>query len=710
MYRPEIKILLIVLSVFFLESNSWSCGGEWPDPLLADTDNSLKIRPEAIFDEEAERIRTEFATGELQPVKPYEFDESRLGGEETAKWDIEQVSQSLWHIEPALPNRQELLSQYETIRKKLCDYLKAKAAEQDPRTIPVESRKRELLGAQIPEAIPREFAEYLRGAIAYHIGDATQARVHWKAVLDLPEEQRKTRTLWATYMLGRSLVREDPAQAIEWFQKVHKSRAALGDCLDFETKSTGWEACAELQRGNYTRAIEIYMSQYQKGIDTRLSLRFTARKLVRCGNPETLEKAAEDPLTQELVTAYLISERYSDDSSLGPQPAIQWLNTLEKTAPQKIRNMDRLALAAYRTGNMTDCGRWLELADPASQLTQWLQAKMLLRAGKFDQAQNLLARLAPAHRTEAFWGNIGIGYWRYNFDLPPADHLWGELGITYVEQGRFIEALDAMLRGNQWEDAAYLAERVLSLDELRVYVDKEWPEARDPLSSKIRYLLGRRMVRQGVLFRTDDYLPEKLRYALKDYAAALETARDASRGTGVRAKAYLTAARIARHQGLELMGTELEPDWFIYHGQVEQEPISKIRVGLASMETLSGWDELEQVRDTGIDATTLLTPSRREEESRVRASAPYPNLRFHYRYIAASLAWEAAQLMPDNTDETAQVLYEAGCWIKVRAPHFADRFYKALVRRCPNTALGRAADIKRWFPDSDKVEASPPEN
>ena len=56
--------------------------------------------------------------------------------------------------------------------------------------------------------------------------------------------------------------------------------------------------------------------------------------------------------------------------------------------------------------------------------------------------------------------------------------------------------------------------------------------------------------------------------------------------------------------------------------------------------------------------------------------------------------------MPDNSDETARVLCEVlGYGSKIRAPRFADRFYKALVKRCPNTALGKAADEKRWFPE-----------
>ncbi len=58
----------------------------------------------------------------------------------------------------------------------------------------------------------------------------------------------------------------------------------------------------------------------------------------------------------------------------------------------------------------------------------------------------------------------------------------------------------------------------------------------------------------------------------------------------------------------------------------------------------------------------------------------------------------AAQLMPNNTDETARALCTAGTWLKDRDPEGADQFYKALVRRCRKTAMGQQADVLRWFP------------
>ena len=80
------------------------------------------------------------------------------------------------------------------------------------------------------------------------------------------------------------------------------------------------------------------------------------------------------------------------------------------------------------------------------------------------------------------------------------------------------------------------------------------------------------------------------------------------------------------------------------------------------------------------------------------AATPVPTLRFHYRYRAADLAWWAASLMPNDSEDTAKILVEAGGWLKDRDPAAADKFYKALVIRCGNTVLGQAAAKVHWFP------------
>ena len=58
-------------------------------------------------------------------------------------------------------------------------------------------------------------------------------------------------------------------------------------------------------------------------------------------------------------------------------------------------------------------------------------------------------------------------------------------------------------------------------------------------------------------------------------------------------------------------------------------------------------------------------------------------------------------LEDDNSDETARVLCIGGSWIKSLDAQTADHFYKALVLRCGKTAIGAAADRRRWFPSLD---------
>jgi hypothetical protein len=90
-----------------------------------------------------------------------------------------------------------------------------------------------------------------------------------------------------------------------------------------------------------------------------------------------------------------------------------------------------------------------------------------------------------------------------------------------------------------------------------------------------------------------------------------------------------------------------------------------------------------------------------DELKRVELHKPEPDLRWHYRYHAAALCWDAADLLPDNTEQTAFALWQGGWWLRNQDPQTADSFYKALVRRNPDIELAVEADRLRWFPKLD---------
>jgi hypothetical protein len=144
--------------------------------------------------------------------------------------------------------------------------------------------------------------------------------------------------------------------------------------------------------------------------------------------------------------------------------------------------------------------------------------------------------------------------------------------------------------------------------------------------------------------------------------------------------ALFEAAKLVRQHGMELIGAEVEPDWHIHDGQFEEG------VTIAS-------------RGTN-DSTTVLFATD-EELERAHQHRVVPDERFHYRYQAAALAWEAAALMPNNAADTARILCTAGSWLKNIDAQSADVFYKSLVRRCRKTDIGELADRMRWFPDLD---------
>ena len=73
--------------------------------------------------------------------------------------------------------------------------------------------------------------------------------------------------------------------------------------------------------------------------------------------------------------------------------------------------------------------------------------------------------------------------------------------------------------------------------------------------------------------------------------------------------------------------------------------------------------------------------ARPEELNRAAQHNADPEKRLHYIYQAAVLAWEAAKLMPNDSDESAKILWKGAVWLKVGEPETANIFYKALVRR-----------------------------
>src|SRR5205085_3223219 len=117
----------------------------------------------------------------------------------------------------------------------------------------------------------------------------------------------------------------------------------------------------------------------------------------------------------------------------------------------------------------------------------WVQAKLLLRKGKLEQAAGLLDGVATAFPLQppskdepaktAFSDNVILLPNQFSFGrelCSPACQVRGELAIVRLAQQQYVAALDAFLRAGFWQDAAWVGEQVLSLEELKTYVDRSW--------------------------------------------------------------------------------------------------------------------------------------------------------------------------------------------------------------------------------------------
>jgi hypothetical protein len=579
----------------------------------------------------------------------------------------------------------------------------------------------EFPAADVPSGLPLEFAEYMAGSMAWHdpaLGNKSQERAHWERILALPAQERRFKSTWAAYMLGRSWEEENPVKAIQFYQRVRgMAKAGYHDSLGLAAASLGREARLDLQAHQFERAIDLYLQQYAAGDPSaRSSLCFVVRSVASHGMT-CFPRLMRNAQARRVVTAYIIStlalrRAYASDADkddnepvAGSREAVvkEWLAAAEAARVQDPAMVEELALAAYQNGQWETARRWISRAR-SSPTAAWLQAKLYFRARRLDQGGALLTRVASLFPLEPPGTNQAAAL-KDNLTVEPssrwggwnsaAAHIRGELGVYHLARGEYSEALTGFLDAGAWIDAAYVAERVLTLEELKSYVDRTSPadaelandlDEGDPaarrssrMREQLRYLLARRLTRELRGDEAREYYPPEWQSRFDALAEALVAGWNDTVPAARRARALVDAAGITRTNGMELLGTELAPDWHVYDGNLEGEMPGSLRT----------------------NESCQLFPASADEQRRTGEHRPDPDVRFHYRYQAAALAWEAARLMPNDSDETARVLWLAGSWLKVRDPVTADVFYKALVNRNRKTILGMAADRARWFPQLD---------
>src|SRR5438067_3207800 len=722
------KISWAIVAATFCVDDARATGYFGPSVYLDEGGKNVDASPEFYWELEVKRLSREFHPAEKLVVpkkKGTQADEDIrvIRNQDTAEADLKDFADALQEGEIKPPDPAKATQQDEAMRALI-------AQTNSPAT------------ATLPEEFSSEFSDYHRGAFAYRRGQEhwDEARKAWQELLNRPQQDRHYRTVWATFMLGKLALKLGDPMAVQWFQRTRElARAGFADSLGMAADSYGWEGRSEWKQEHPAKAAALFLTQLALGdesavvslkalipdrepVEGMLNYGAEPEETSKWDNQQKreqeqkevskLKEAAQDPLLQRLVTVHILATAASvysyegESNNSAAKRGARWLAVIKEANLGQVGDAEYLGWAAYTNGDYKGAAHWLELSKGDTPAAWWLRAKLQRRAGKLADAAKSMANawqtvrdnaaytgwVAPSPSIEDEYGTYSErGSWAFEQSAS------GDLGGLRLARGDFVQALDSLIKAKLWEDAAYIAERALTANELKAYLDRQQATATasggEGDMAKLRYLLGRRLVREDRYAEAGQYLRPPYDKVLEKYVKALHDGADNKLPKLDRARALFTAAWLARYDGMELMGTEGAPDGFAQGGDFEIPDLARQRQMGTYKEVR--WTEKGQEERT---LPVILRPSKHERE-RLSTNRIRPDIRFHYRLIAGALAIKAAALLPNDSEELADVVNRAGLWVKDRDEKTGNCYFQVIEQRCPRTQIGRAAIEKHWFVD-----------
>lgn len=581
-----------------------------------------------------------------------------------------------------------------------------------------------------PEVVPADFRLYAEGAQHLYEGNWNAARASWQKVLALPPGGRKHRAAWAAWMLYKTApTMPDATAALEKVCDVIE-REGCGDSLRMHPAALS--QLARLKHDPVTLA-RLALDYHNARANERSlylgDLMTTVRNIVSGPDSSLIEEAVKDASAREIITRVLASEGewQSVAAFLGT-----WAAALEKAGVTSDPVLADLAIALYRW-QQYDLARKFIVRGSSTWETLWIRAKLDLQCGNRAAAAVHMAealRKFPVSEKGLIMSSTESWYYRNENPEPLEEDCLEALrnsrfladnAALRLNVGDFATALKLFLDADCPHDAAYVAEHLMSEDELIQFirehrlkrtvedgnVPERFPDRRNipPFANRqaavntFLYVAARRLAREHWFKAARPLMPPTLLPLFDRYVELYRAGRSDVLKADVRARSLMEAARIHRWQGMELFGAEGEPDATVWEGQYGGDRLPQFREAAYQGKEYPEWNfgvNGGQQADTAVPPLPL--PPIDEEMQRLHHNMLWHKPRFHYRYDAAELAWQAAHLLPKECPEAAAMLAEGGSWISETAPKEADRFYKELVWRHWSTDLARQADKKRWFP------------
>lgn len=785
-----------------------ACGPDFPMQLLDDRAGTLNSTPNNSFAFEVAHLVSVKADLKANETDLYENPDVPGGLDTPEKFGLTAAQSEQLKAMRALSDGDAAYALGKTIPVAVrlytagaIDYLASRAGTADaepkiPAKIALENRARQrfqaVLDLPVKDGNPRAvWAAYMLGQVhAQAMSAAAMQQLAESARADAARAERaKAERFYALARSRAAAGAPDPAGLAvaslgEQARLYFVSGAELCTYADFTTADSATVAataasasvCADgIAAADLKRAIHLYAQQAAYNSNSGMqSLRVLAEWALSDAARAT--RLIDDPVAQQLLVAYGLArvgdivnndpasaadyyssldygaKGYADvargGKNIKSNPMLQSLVTaLQARGLNNISGSDRVAALAYRVGRY-DLAQTL-IDKQTSALSYWVRAKLALRKGDVNGAAQAYATASKA-------------FPQSDASLEPAgmNLLKAEQGVLMLTRGQYVDAFDQLYKatvasrdqqgasdiyGDYSGDMYYIAERVLTVDELKTYVDSHIPASATPplpagfpavdqktagewrakyspeLGDKVRQLLARRLVREDRIKNALAYFPDdkdlryaeitgidgqtnwatwRLRQLAKEYGDALHDGQHAWRAA-TRAQAMYQAAVLAREHGMEIMGYQQGPDFFEYGGALGYgSGRSSQRLSAADTDASTNPAAVKKI-DTPQTRALAELPGplvTADERTRYADSEARPNQRFHYRDVAFDHFMAAADQLPPRSQAFAAVLCKGAGYPSYDSTHMSA-LYNRYVKQ--GAAVAFTADFGQQCADPD---------
>ena len=589
------------------------------------------------------------------------------------------------------------------------------------------------------ELLPASVRLYAAGAVDFHRGDKNKAIARFQKILDLPASDRREREVWATYMLGRLYgSKGDLDKASKSFASTRDFVSeGAPDPLGLAVASYGEEARLHLDRARRLQkskkmsakqherygdeiasAVALYADQAAHGSAIAIdSLRQVAYEVL--GDDAAVASSICDPTVRQLLVDRLLADNagppeaaYGSGSS-GNTQLSQVVSAAQKCREQQLADDDQLAAIAYRSGDFHLAQRLV--AHATGPLALWVQARLAMQQGNIPEAAKYYAEASKAFPASTDANSP---------DAATMTFLTGQTSVLTLSRGEYVDAMEQLYpyAATFWGDIAYIAERVLTVDELKTFVDTHkdtqvqpvvslanlplpfgpdsadaetqfwFRDGRNP-ADHLRDLLARRLVRAGRYQEALNYAP-----ALEVKSPTPAAVPTVSPGGAAFAISQTqssptsgAATKPKRHRHRHSPSprkfvTEPPKDAIAEYVQALNDAntarsnVDRAR-GLYRAAALAGNFEsgnkimgtegapdyfVQPAVEGGTGPFALRADDRfvtDGERQRFETSPPKPNFRYHYLFVGVDEALHAADWLPSRSQAFAAVLCHATSWM-----------------------------------------------